>query len=333
MHSSVRQQAETSEEPILFCQFVDETKCQAHRPDKQPIAAAHHGHKACLNGLRSIPRNIALSQTRHTVFVHYTEISAVKRLHCVLLAWAVLASSTAFAEKITIAAAADLKFAMDEIVAAFTTSHPADEVAVIYGSSGKFHTQIQQGAPYDLFFSADIGYVRSLAQAGLAGSEVKPYALGRIVLWSNSLDASRMSLASLTDPKISRIAMANPKHAPYGKRAEEALRAAGLWEQVQPKLVFGENIAHTAQFVQTGNAQVGIIALALAVNPELASKGAYALIPDSLHAPLEQGFIITLPAANRRLARLFADHMASPVARNVMVRYGFVLPGDSSSRR
>ncbi|MFZ1412987.1 MAG: molybdate ABC transporter substrate-binding protein, partial [Defluviicoccus sp.] len=171
----------------------------------------------------------------------------------------VLASVSARAESITIAAAADLKFAMDDIVASFEAGHPADAVRVIYGSSGKFLTQIQQGAPYDLYFSADIAHPRRLADAGLAASDVIPYAFGRIVLWSVERDASAMTLASLADPKIARVAIANPKHAPYGKRAEEALRASGLWEAVEPKLVYGENIAQTAQFVQTGNAQVGII--------------------------------------------------------------------------
>jgi molybdate transport system substrate-binding protein len=241
-----------------------------------------------------------------------------------------LFAAMAHAEKVMIAAAADLKFAMDEIVVAFKKINPADEVEVIYGSSGKFHTQIQQGAPYDLFFSADIAFPRELVKAGLAASEVQPYAFGRIVLWSASLDASKMTLASLLDPKITRIAIANPKHAPYGKRAEEALRAAGLWEKVEPKLVYGENIAHTAQFVQTGNAQVGIIAMSLAVNAELVSKGGYGLIPAGLHQPLEQGFVITKHAQGRALARRFADYMGSKSARSVMTRYGFVLPGEVS---
>jgi molybdate transport system substrate-binding protein len=243
-----------------------------------------------------------------------------------LVGWGLLPS--AYAGQITIAAAADLKFAMDEIAAAFKKEHPADQVEVIYGSSGKFFAQIKNGAPYDLYFSADIQYPRELAKAGLAAAEVKPYAVGRIVLWSARLDASKMTLESLTDPKITRIAIANPKHAPYGRRAEEALRASRLWEKVEPKLVFGENIAHTAQFVQTGNAQVGIIALSLALNPELARQGGYFLIPDRLHEPLEQGFIITQRAAGNELARRFADYMGSPAARAIMVRYGFVLPGE-----
>ncbi len=255
-------------------------------------------------------------------------------LACSLLS--LLFATMAHAEKITIAAAADLKFAMDAIITTFKQTHPTDEVEVIYGSSGKFHTQIQQGAPYDLYFSADIDFPRALAKAGLAASEVKPYALGRIVLWSASLDASQMTLQSLADPKIARIAIANPKHAPYGKRAEEALRASGLWEKVEPKLVYGENIAHATQFVQTGNAQVGIIALALAISPELTSKGGYKggywLIPDNLHQALEQGFVITKRAEGNPLARRFADYMASTPARAVMARYGFSLPGEATGK-
>lgn len=256
----------------------------------------------------------------------------MKPIQTLLLACSLLFAACAHAEKITVAAAADLKFAMDEIVTTFKQTHSTDQVDVIYGSSGKFHTQIQQGAPYDLFFSADIGFPRELAKAGLAASEVKPYAFGRIVLWSASMDASQMKMSNLTDPKIARIAIANPKHAPYGKRAEEALRASGLWDKVEPKLVYGENIAHTAQYVQTGNAQVGIIALALAVNPELASKGGYWLIPDNLHEPLEQGFIITKRAEGNALARQFADYVGSKAARAVMTKYGFVLPGEAASK-
>lgn len=256
----------------------------------------------------------------------------MKVLHTLLLAVSLLFAASAHAEKVTVAAAADLKFAMDEIVAAFKKASPADEVDVIYGSSGKFHTQIQQGAPYDLFFSADIGFPRELAKAGFAASEVKPYALGRIVLWSASLDARKMAMESLADPKIARIAIANPKHAPYGKRAEEALRTAGLWEKVEPKLVYGENIAQASQYVQTGNAQVGIVALSLAINPELAKRGGYWLIPDKLHEPLEQGFIITKRANSNALAKRFADYMGSQSARAVMTKYGFALPGEVASK-
>lgn len=256
----------------------------------------------------------------------------MKFLRPLIIACSVLFTASSHAEKVTIAAAADLKFAMDEIAAMFKQAHPDDQVDIVYGSSGKFHSQIQNGAPYDLYFSADIVFARKLAKAGFAASEVKPYGIGRIVLWSTGMDARKMTLASLTDPKIARIAIANPKHAPYGKRAEEALRASGLWEKVEPKLIYGENIAHTAQFVQTGNAQAGIIALALALNPELAKRGGYWLIPDKLHAPLEQGFIITKRAEGNPAAKKFADYMSSKPARAVMRKYGFVLPTEATGQ-
>lgn len=253
-------------------------------------------------------------------------------LRTILAICATVLSFSAQAEKLTIAAAADLKFAMDELASTYRKANPGDEVDVIYGSSGKFHTQIQQGAPYDMFFSADISFPRELVASRLAASEVKPYAVGRIVLWSGSLDATKMTLASLTDPKITRIAIANPKHAPYGKRAEESLKAAGLWEKVEPKLVYGENIAQTAQYVQTGNSQVGVIALSLAVNTELANKGGYWMIPDNLHQPLEQGFVIIKRAQGNAAAKRFADYMGTKPARTVMTKYGFVLPGEVTSK-
>ncbi len=232
------------------------------------------------------------------------------------------------AATITVAAAADLRFALDEIVAAFEAGSREDRVEVVFGSSGKLHTQIQQGAPYDLFFSADIEFPRRLAEAGFAATEVKPYGLGRIVLWSASLDATQMTLAALTAPAITRIAIANPQHAPYGQRAAEALRASGLWEKVESKLVFGENIAQAAQFVETGNAQVGILALSLVKSPQLAKQGGYWLVPASLHAPLEQGYIVTKRAESNPLAHRFAAFMNDPAARAVMTRYGFELSGD-----
>jgi molybdate transport system substrate-binding protein len=239
-----------------------------------------------------------------------------------------LASSLCVAATLRVAAAADLKFCMDEIVNEFRKLDADADIEVIYGSSGNFKTQIQQGAPFDLYFSADIAFPRELVKEGLAASDVQPYALGRIVLWSPTLDASRMNLGDLGDPAIRKIAIANPRHAPYGMRAEEALRAAGIWRQVEHRLVYGENIAQTAQFVESGNAQIGIIALSLALSPELAARGGYALIPDDLHEPLEQGFIITARASGNALAKAFATHMGSRTTRAIMIRYGFVLPGE-----
>lgn len=248
-------------------------------------------------------------------------------LSALLLPFALVATS-AQAESITIAAAADLKFALEEVVATFKKGNPKERVEVVYGSSGKAHTQIQQGAPYDLYFSADIAYPRQLVADGHAVAPVRPYAIGRIVLWSATRDASRMTLSDLADPNIKRVAIANTKHAPYGQKARQAMVATGVWDKVVPKIVYGENIAQTAQFVYTGNAEVGILALSIALAPELAAKGKYALIADSLHEPLEQGFVITKRAKDNVLAKRFADYMGGPAARETMRKYGFVLPGE-----
>lgn len=235
-------------------------------------------------------------------------------------------------ERISIAAAADLRFALDEIIRQYRATHPDEQIEVSYGSSGKFFAQIRQGAPYDLFFSADISYPRELDRLGQAAARPMAYATGRIVLWSPVRDASKMTLNDLADPAIRKVAMANPQHAPYGKRAEEALKALGLWEQVSAKAVLGENISQTAQFVQTGNAEIGIIALSLAINPTLADKGSYYLIPDKLHQPLEQGLLILKRAADNPLARRFAKHMEQSEARTIMQRYGFMLPVEPSNK-
>jgi molybdate transport system substrate-binding protein len=255
-------------------------------------------------------------------------MSCLLRKLLVVTVFVLVAPLLARSAEVHVAAAADLKFALDEIVSGYKKDHPGDTIQVTYGSSGKFYTQIQQGAPYDLYFSADISYPRELVRLGMAASDVRSYAFGRLVIWSSTMDATKMTLANLTDPKITKIAIANPKHAPYGKRAEEALRSAGIWEKVQPKLVFGENISQAAQYVLTGNAQVGIIALSLVLTPELSKKGGYYLIPDNMYNSLEQGCIVTKRGANNPLAKKFAEYMGSKQARGVMTKYGFVLPGE-----
>ena len=241
-----------------------------------------------------------------------------------LLLWLLVAPLRA--EQLTIAAASDLRFAMEEVVGLFRRQQPADRIDVVYGSSGKFVAQIGQGAPYDLFFSADSRYPQQLVEAGLAGSAVKPYALGRLVLWSKDVDAAALSLQDLADPRFRHIAIANPQHAPYGQRAEEALRAAGVWEAVESRLVLGENIAQAAQFVETGAADIGIIALALARNPALAATGSHALISDSLHSPLLQAFVITKRAEHKPLAAAFAAFLDTPAIIALLQQHGFALP-------
>ncbi|HEY6528158.1 MAG TPA: molybdate ABC transporter substrate-binding protein [Cellvibrionaceae bacterium] len=244
-----------------------------------------------------------------------------------------LVSDGAGAEGISIAAASDLKFALDEIITAFKQTHPKDEVTVSYGSSGKFFTQVQQGAPYDLFFSADKELTTELAAKGFAGSAVIGYGCGRLALWSASLKPADLTLDFLTNNAITHIAIANPAHAPYGKRAKEALQASGKWQSLEAKLVYGESISETAQFVQTGNAQVGIIALALALSPALSSKGSYWLIPKSLHSPLEQALIVTKRAEKKPLAHRFASYIGTAPARALLSRYGFEEPSACTSTK
>jgi len=227
-------------------------------------------------------------------------------------------------EHLNIAAAADMQFALEEAVVVFKQTHPEVAVATIYGSSGKFAEQIRSGAPYDLFFSADIRYPRELHRAGYAASPVQAYALGRIVLWSASEPLNQLS--DLADARFKRVAIANPQHAPYGQRAAEALQAAGVWDKIESKLVYGDNVAQTAQFVDSGNAQAGIIALSLALSPALSKRGHYVLIADNLHQKLEQGFILTTHAAQNKLAYQFAQFMASAEARALLKRHGFALP-------
>lgn len=244
-----------------------------------------------------------------------------------LLLTLLLSSGPLLAQSLRIAAASDLRFALDEIVALWQQQQPDTQVQVIYGSSGKLTTQIINGAPFDLLFAADIAFAEQLHERGLTSSEPQVHALGRIVLWSNTLDAGQLSLTQLSDPAIRRIAIAQPAHAPYGLRAQEALQAAGVWEAVEPKLVFAENIAHAAQMAQSGAAQVGIIAMSLAMAPGLAEHP-YLLIDDALHSPLLQGYVITRRAADKPQAQAFVAFIESPEVHAIMRRYGFLLPGE-----
>ncbi|MCA1979570.1 MAG: molybdate ABC transporter substrate-binding protein [Thiobacillus sp.] len=244
----------------------------------------------------------------------------------VLLALTLIAPARA--DKLTIAAAADLKYAMAEVVDKFRATRPSDQIEVIYGSSGKFFTQIQNGAPFDMYFSADIEYPKTLEKDGLTASKTRPYAFGRIVLWSLNPALARTALKDLPRADIRKFAIANPHHAPYGLRAREALEHQKVWAMMEPKLVMGENIAHAAQFVDSGAADAGIVALSLVLAPNMKDKGAWTLIPDTWHEPLEQGYVITKRAAAKPVAKAFADYMATEPARAIMRRYGFVLPGE-----
>lgn len=237
----------------------------------------------------------------------------------------ILLSFSAHAESLTIAAASDLKFALSEIRQLFLMKHSGDRVNIVYGSSGKFAQQIENGAPFDLYFSASIKYPQRLAKKGFAATEPKLYAIGKIVLWRARMDVSKVQLKDLEQSKFRRIAIANPAHAPYGLRAKQALQSAGVWQAVQPKLVMGENIAQTAQMIEMGGADIGIIALSLALSSRLSQRGRYGIIPQNLYQPLKQAYIVTQHGANNSLAYDFVKFMQTEKARAIMKKYGFEL--------
>ena len=232
------------------------------------------------------------------------------------------------ADELTVAAAADLTFAFKDIAAKFQTQ-TGDSVKLSFGSSGNFFSQIQNGAPFDLFFSADISYAKKLEDSGLAEpGTLYEYAVGKIVLWvpaGSKLDVSK-GLAVLTDPSIHKIAIANPEHAPYGRAAKAAMQKEGVYDQVKDKLVLGENISQTAQFVQSGNADIGVIALSLALAPTLKAEGKYFEIPTDDYPAIEQAVVVLKSSKQKDLAKKFVAFLKQPETIEIMQRYGFVVP-------
>ena len=232
---------------------------------------------------------------------------------------------SAQAQTVKIAAAADLRYAMDEIVKDFKKTNSGANVEVIYGSSGNAFTQISNGAPFDLYFSADILYPKKLKEAGLTLSDPKLYAIGRIVLWSASLNVSK-GLSVLADKPNIKIATANPEHAPYGQRSIEALKFYRVYEKVEKQLIFGENISQAAQFCLSGNAEAGLIALSLVLSPSMSNQGKYFLIDEKAHRPLEQAYVILNHAKGNKAAFAFSEFISKPAARLIFEKYGFTLP-------
>ena len=229
--------------------------------------------------------------------------------------------------RVTVAAAADLKFAFDQIAMAFVAKNPDIDVETTYGSSGTFATQIEKGAPFDLFLSADLQYPQRLIDKNRAVADsLLTYATGYIVIWTRSaspLDPLVLKEKTLLDPAAKKIAIANPLHAPYGRAAEAAMKKLGVYDGVKDKLVLGENIAQAAQFAESGNADVGIIALSLAMPPPMQNKGRFWQIPPEAYPPIQQAAVITtkskVPAAAKRLR----DFLATREAADILSTFGF----------
>lgn len=251
------------------------------------------------------------------------------RLGSVVLALAALLAAPASADVARVAAASDLSFALEEIAAAFAreTGH---ETRLTFGSSGNLARQIREGAPFDLFLSADESYVELLEKAGRTDGAGTPYAIGRIVVFAPAgsqvaVDAELAGVRSaLAAGRLKRLAIANPDHAPYGRAAREALEHAGAWALARPRLALGENVSQAAQFALTGSVDAAIIAYSLVLTPAFRGKGTHALVPERMHAPLRQRMVLVKGAGIA--ARELYGFIGSAKARPVLERYGFGIP-------
>jgi molybdate transport system substrate-binding protein len=281
-----------------------------------------------------------LNHIKLTGIVHLKQRSPSRVAHRLLLAACLCAGaalagcgagpeSPARRGKVRVAAAADLNAAFPDLIARFGASHDVD-VSVSYGSSGNFYAQLLNRAPFDMFLSADVSYPNRLAASGLTLPQSEfTYAIGRIVVWapaSSKLDVEHEGLQVLAQASIKHVAIANPEHAPYGRAAVAAMQSAGVYDRVKPKLVVGENIAQTMQFVQSGAAEVGIVALSLVLAPHVNDKGRRFDIPASTYPRLEQGGTIMKGAADVDAARAFRGFLLSADGQAILKQYGFSLP-------
>jgi molybdate transport system substrate-binding protein len=250
----------------------------------------------------------------------------IRRLACSVLLAAI--PSLCAAQELTIAAAADLQFAMQDIAARFQ-HETGKAVRVSYGSSGNFYQQLANGAPFDMFFSANLEYAKKLAAGGLTvpGSYYS-YAQGKIALWAPNTSKLNLNsgMRALLDPAIQKIAIANPQHAPYGQAAVSALKNEGLYDQVRSKLVLGENISQTASFVVSGSADVGVLALSLVLSPAMKGKGRYVEVPAADYPPIQQACVIMGSAKDPALAQQFLSFMKTAEVREILRAYGFSAP-------
>jgi molybdate transport system substrate-binding protein len=254
----------------------------------------------------------------------------VRRCGLVLAAVSCISQLCA-AQEISVAAAADLQFAMQDIATRFE-KQTGKTVKAIYGSSGNFLQQIQNGAPFDVFFAANLDYPKKLESAGLTepGSYYE-YARGKIVIWvpnDSKLDL-KPGLKALLDPSVKKIAVANPQHAPYGQAAVAAMQREDIYDKVKDKFVLGENISQTASFVVSGAADVGIVALSLALSPNMKDKGRYVEVAESEYPPIQQACVVIRSSKNKEVAQQFVRFVKTPAIRELLRSYGFAVPAES----
>lgn len=259
---------------------------------------------------------------------------SIRRWSSLLIVVFVLIAEMVTAQEFTVAAAADLQFAMQDISNRFQQA-TSGHIKLIYGSSGNFAQQIQNGAPFDMFFSANLDYPKQLEASGLTEPDsFYQYARGKIVLWvpSDSQVDVHSGVQSLLAPSVKKIAIANPQHAPYGKAAVSAMQAEGVYDKVKDKLILGENISQTASFVVSGSADVGIVALSLALSPNMKDKGRYTEIPSADYPPIEQACVILRSSKNAAVARAFLEFLKTDAIKDLLRNYGFEVSGGPQSK-
>lgn len=244
----------------------------------------------------------------------------------VLAPWLLWACQSKARPPLRVAAAADLARAFTVITPAFSAQRPV-ELKLTLGSTGLLARQIEQGAPFDLFLAANVSYVSQVVSAGACdGASVASYARGRLVIWQKGGDARELTPASLATPRFQHIAIANPEHAPYGKAARDALTRAGVWDRVVNRVVYGENVQQALELAASGNADVAIVGLSLAIG---SPQGSWALIDEALHAPIDQALVVCKHGTNRVLATELAAFLKGPEGRSILKNYGFLLPGET----
>jgi molybdate transport system substrate-binding protein len=232
------------------------------------------------------------------------------------------------ADQLSIAAAANLSFALGDLDTQFQRTEPETHVTVAFGASGSLVAQIENGAPFDVFLSADMDFPAALiARGGAEKDSLTKFAVGRLVLWTTRPQIEVASVAGVVQsPAVQKLAIANVKSAPYGRAAQQALMKLGLWTDTQPKLVVGENISQTAQFVETGNADAGFVAMSLVLSPQLKDRGKWIEVPPDLYAPLDQGAVITQRGRDNAAAKRYLDFLRSPAAQEILARFGYRAP-------
>lgn len=233
---------------------------------------------------------------------------------------------SAVAQKVNVAAAANLRYVLEEIKTVYLKAHPGSVVNLTFGSSGTLVQQISNGAVFDFFMSADNVFPQKLKEKGLTVGPMTTYAFGKLALYSTSLKVEKLGLDVLKDASVTKIALANPETAPYGERSMALLKAMGLYEQLQSKLVVAENIAAAAQFAFTGNAEIGFIAYSLALAPEMSGKGSCYVVPASRYKPIEQSCILIKRSVLNTEAVRFRRFVLSAEVKPLWEKYGYSLP-------